>query len=263
MVHLYYLQSTPGIIISTRNENEFICNVRLISNQTYNWCQRNVLTLNLEKTYFIQFHTNHQRKSDFQLVVSDATIPIRNCTKFLDLSLDSKLSWNVHSSELTTKLNKACYAIRAIKSYVSLKILISIYFPYFHSLLTYGIIFWGSSHSTRDIFKIQKSVVRIITSNWRLVSCRPLFKQLKILTLPSQYIYSVLVFVAENRNFISFHLFAFRGSIQDYKPTGYGNSQIRLKQHKYTIILVLSLLSYMHFIEYKLFNICRHNYITV
>ena len=63
--------------------------------------------------------------------------------------------------------------------------------------------------------------------------------------------------------FISFHLFAFRGSIQDYNPRGYGNSQIRLKQHKYTLILVLSLLSYMHFIEYKLFNICRCNYITV
>ena len=59
---------------------------------------------------------------------------------------------------------------------------------------------FNSSHSTRDIFKIQKRVVRIITSNSRLVSCRPLFKQLKILTLPSQYIYSVLVFVAENRN---------------------------------------------------------------
>ncbi len=200
-----------SIIISARNENEFICNVRLISNQTYNWCQRNFLTLNLDETYFIQFRTNHQRKSDFQLVVSDATIPIRNCTKFLDLSLDSKLSWNVHSSELTTKLNKACCAIRAIKSYVSLKILISIYFSYFHSLLTYGIIFWGSSHSTRDIFKIQKSVVRIVG---------------------------------------------------DYNLRGYGNSQIRLKQHKYTLVLVLSLLC-MHFIEYKLFNICRHNYVTV
>ena len=203
--------------------------------------------------YWNGSHTNFKKTGRITLVTA----------QFHMNSLDSKLSWNVHSSELTTKLNKACYTIRAIKSYVSLKILISIYFSYFHLLLTYGIIFWGSSHSTGDIFKIQKSVVRIITGNWRLVSCRPLFKQLKILTLPSQYIYSVLVFVAKNRNFISFHLFAFRGSIQDYNLRRYGNSQIRLKQHKYTIILVLSLLSYMHFIEYKLFNICRHNYVTV
>ena len=48
-----------SIIISARNENEFICNVRLIINQTYNWCQRSFLTLNLEKTYFVQFRTNH------------------------------------------------------------------------------------------------------------------------------------------------------------------------------------------------------------
>ena len=64
-------------------------------------------------------------------------------------------------------------------------------------------------------------------------------------------------------HFISFHLFAFRGSVQDYNPRGYGNSQISLKQHKYTLILVLSLLSYMHFIEYKLFNLCRCNYVTI
>ena len=71
---------------------------------------------------------------------------------------------------------------------------------YFHSLLSYGILFWGSSHITRDVFRIQKRALRIITNNSRRTSCRPLFKKLNILTLTSQYIYSILIFVAENKN---------------------------------------------------------------
>jgi hypothetical protein len=52
----------------------------------------------------------------------------------------------------------------------------------------------------RTFFKIQNRVIRIITSNPRHESCKHLFKQLKILTLPSQYIFSVLVFIAGNRD---------------------------------------------------------------
>jgi len=42
-------------------------------------------------------------------------------------------------------------------------------------------------------------IIRIITNTGRRDSCRQLFKQLQILPLPSQYIYSLLVFVNKNR----------------------------------------------------------------
>ena len=102
-----------------------------------------------------------------------------------------------HISELTVKLNKACYAIRTIKPYMSLKVLKTIYFSYFHSLMTYGIIFWGNSHLNHIIFKIQKRIIRIIANKGKRESCRNLYKQLQILTLPS---FSLLVFVVRQRN---------------------------------------------------------------
>jgi hypothetical protein len=126
----------------------------------------------------------------------DSIIPNTTSIKFLGLLLDKKLTWKAHSRELSIKLNKVRYAIRAIKSLVSLKVLISIYFSYFHSLLTYDVIFWGNSPISKDIFKIQKRVITIITNNPR----HNLFKWLKILTPPSQYIFSVLVFIAGNRD---------------------------------------------------------------
>jgi hypothetical protein len=56
-----------------------------------------------------------------------------------------------------------------------------IYFSYAHSIMSYGIIFWGNSHLSNSIFKMKKRLIRIITNAGSRDSCRELFKQLQIL----------------------------------------------------------------------------------
>jgi hypothetical protein len=126
-----------------------------------------------------------------------------NSTKFLGLTLDNMLTWKEHIANLTTKLNKACFAIRAVKPYMSPKVLRSVYFTYFHSVMSYGIIFWGSSTLINNVFKIQKRVIRIIDNRFSQDSCRQLFKQYQSLTLPAQYILSLVMFVVKYKD--SFH----------------------------------------------------------
>jgi hypothetical protein len=58
----------------------------------------------------------------------------------------------------------------------------------------------GNSHLSGSIFKIQKRIVRIITNAGRQDSCHQLYEELQILPLPSQYIFSLLVFVNKNRS---------------------------------------------------------------
>jgi hypothetical protein len=82
---------------------------------------------------------------------------------------------------------------------MSLESLKMVYYAYFHSIMSYGLIFWGNSSHSSNIFSIQKTIIRIITG-CRKDSCRILFKQLKILPLQSQYILSVLLFVINNKN---------------------------------------------------------------
>jgi hypothetical protein len=48
---------------------------------------------------------------------------------------------------------------------------------------------------------MQKSVIRIMMGYWYRDSCRELFKELKILTLVSQYILSLLMFVVNNSEY--------------------------------------------------------------
>lgn len=62
-------------------------------------------------------------------------------------------------------------------------------------LLRYGILLWGNSGHAKRALIPQKQCVRAICNADILTSCRALFKQLKLLTVPSMYIYEVCLFV--------------------------------------------------------------------
>ena len=68
------------------------------------------------------------------------------------------------------------------------------------SIMSYAIIFWGNQPYSDKIFKIQKRVIRIITSSSMRDSCRELFKKLEILPLYSQYIFSISISVIKNKH---------------------------------------------------------------
>ena len=68
-----------------------------------------------------------------------------------------------------------------------------------------------------------------MTNKPKQESCRYLFRELKILTLPSQYIFSILVFVAENRN-----LFLSNKDIHSYNT--WCNLNLHLPSVRLTIV---------------------------
>ena len=149
---------------------------------------------------------------------------------FLELILDGVLSWKKHIDQLTGKLCLACYVLRNIREVMSRDILKSVYFAHIHSLLSYGIIFWGSSSYAKKIFMIQKKSIRIITNSKPTESCRHHFINLEIMTMYSQYIYSLMVYIVKNQ-----HLYEFNNEIHKYR-TRYNNDlhlrSANLKRYK-------------------------------
>ena len=111
--------------------------------------------------------------------------------KFLVPSTDTSLTWEHHTGELTSSLYKACYAIRSIKPFMSLDVLRSTYFLYVYSIISYGIIFWGNSSHSENIFKNKKIIIRIIMNSSKNASCWQLFKELNIFPIQSQCIFSI------------------------------------------------------------------------
>jgi len=148
----------------------------------------------------LQFHTKANKGNNTQILHDNKTIKTVKSVKFLGLTLDTTLNWKHHISELMSKLNKACHAIRSIKPFMLLAILNSTYCSYARSVVSYGLIFWGNSTDSDDIFKIQKRIIRIITNSNKNASCGELFRKLNILPLHSQYIYSILSFIIKNKD---------------------------------------------------------------
>jgi hypothetical protein len=64
--------------------------------------------------------------------------------KFLGSIVDSSLSWKDHINHLVTKLSAASYSIRILSVVMIQESLKMIYFAYVHSVMSYGIIFWGN-----------------------------------------------------------------------------------------------------------------------
>ena len=103
-----------------------------------------------------------------------------------------------HIEAIVPKLSAATFAMRIVQPFLSLDSLKLIYYSYFHSILTYGIVFWGNTPHSNVIFRMQKRIVRIMVGVSNRDSCREYFKRLKILPLQPQYLLPLLPFVTEN-----------------------------------------------------------------
>jgi hypothetical protein len=85
-----------------------------------------------------------------------------------------------------------------LSSVIDIKTILVVYHALFVSLLQYDIEMWGSSSSAEMILKIQKKYIRITTFSSPRTSCSNIFKELKILTLPSIYILRCLLWIKQN-----------------------------------------------------------------
>jgi hypothetical protein len=120
------------------------------------WFRNNLLSLNLNKTTYLQFQTTNTQKLDPNTTLLNNQITNSTNTKFLALAIEETLSWKCHINQIFPRLSSACYAIKVITPVMSEDTLKMIYHSYVHSVITYGIIFWGNLPHNTDIFKIQK-----------------------------------------------------------------------------------------------------------
>jgi hypothetical protein len=189
-----------SLLCSKFNFTELITTLKAILLKINEWFSLNSLTLNLNKTNCLYFAKKLNLLNNLNITYRDTQIHNTGNVKFLGRIIDSTLSWKDHINQLAIKLSSAVYAIRILSSVVSQENPLMIYYAYVHSIMPYGIIFWGNSTYSNLIYKIKKRTVRIIMKARNTDSCRPLFRLLNILLFYSQYIFSVSMFVVKNRD---------------------------------------------------------------
>lgn len=158
-----------------------------------NWFEKNSLTLNKSKTKILKFSY-----FDKETNVNNQQLTLEKETNFLGLILDSRLDWKSHIINLSKKISKFTYALGLISSYIGIKAALTAYYGYVYSRLQYGISFWGNSVNIQDLFIVQKRCIRRIFNLQYNQTCKPVFIDNGILTLPSLYVLECVTFVKTN-----------------------------------------------------------------
>lgn len=224
-------QNIPGFMVKyaddislITNSNDYTALVNEVNtklNNIFSYLCKNKLIMNENKTVNMSFHASHTKSQQSAFVKVNNKL-IRQTTQFklLGVVLDESLKWDHHIEILSSKLASVCYALKQMKEICSFDILKIYYHSNFESIMTYGIILWGKSPEAERIFRLQKRAIRCMLGMNLRDSCREKFKSLKILTLPSLYIYSILNFVKLNLANFTQH-----NSNHDYDTRGNNNLQ--------------------------------------
>jgi hypothetical protein len=174
--------------------------------QLESWFSKNNLIINADKTkaMFFQLMKPHDMIEPV-IIFNNMKITYTSQYSFLGVHIANNLKWSSHIHSLCPKLNKVCYIINSLKDVVSS------HFAKFQSLVSYGLIFWGGDSESCRVLKIQKRILRLMRGVNSRTSCGPIFKDSKILTVTSLYIFDVLCY------FWKYNLYATRNSdLHDY-----------------------------------------------
>ena len=161
---LHFAENTSMTIIES-DPHEFSNTVNNSIINFNSWFISNLLSLYIDKTLFLQFLMKNSKLTVLSISYENKHIMKVQKVKFLGLTIYNYLSQNFHIEEIIPKLNKACFTVRSVRPYLLYEVVRMIYFSYFHSILSYGIIFWGSSTPNNSIFKIQKRTIRVTVNS--------------------------------------------------------------------------------------------------
>jgi hypothetical protein len=148
-----------SLILTDTDRNDFSCNVHKMFEDLNTWFDNNLLNLNFDKAYYMEFKTKKHFNHNMQVQHNLNYITNTSVTKFLGLIIDDTLTWNQHILQLTKKMTTACYALRFVKHSLPLQTLKIIYYAYVHSIMCYGIIFWSTSTDANKVFVMQKKII--------------------------------------------------------------------------------------------------------
>jgi hypothetical protein len=216
--NMVFFVDDTSIITTESNKLDFNINVNQTFQDINTWFNVNLLTLNFNKSQYLEFRTKNYYNVNTQIKYNQKCMTNATEIKFLGLIIDDTLSGKQHIEQVVNKMFTACYALRNIKHVVPLDTLRVIYFAHIHSIIRYGIIFWGSSSHANRVFILRKKIIGIITNTRPRDSCREVFKNMEIITLYSQYVYSLILYTVNNK-----HLFNTNNEIHKYK-TRYNNN---------------------------------------
>ena len=145
------------------------------------WLEINKLSLNISKSRYMLFHRPNKQVNAPALQISNTNITKVNEFNFLGLTLDTNLKWRKHSEITSNKCSRTIGVLNKLKHILPQNKNKIIYKTLVLPNMNYCIVAWGSQ--CERIYKVQKKVVRILTTSRYNSHTDPLFKRLNLLKI--------------------------------------------------------------------------------
>ena len=127
--------------------------------------------------------SNKQVDLDIGVKINDVSIKRVECTKFLGVLIDNKLTWKEHIINVKGKLSKSLAILYRCSKLIDENALRTLYCSLFLAYLNYCCEVWGTTYKSnlRCLVILQKKAIRIISKVDRFANTTPFFMNLGLL----------------------------------------------------------------------------------
>ena len=157
-----------NIFVSGKTLSEAYSKANILLRSLDRYMTTNKLHINMTKCCYMIFRPTQrlvdQPDADYKLTINNCEIKHVLFTKFLGITIDEKLSWEQHITELKRKLYYSISTLSRIRHFIPNQLHKDLYYTLFESNISYCISSWGNiSHTKMEpLHKIQKKVIRIL-----------------------------------------------------------------------------------------------------
>ena len=184
-------------IIYSHDSTTSLCNTLNTELERLNaWFNLNKLSLNLQKTNYINFSTNNS-DSTIQIAINGSNIEKVNSTKYLGVYIDHHLNWKDHIAYISSKLSKSTAVIHKTSHVLDTKTLTLLYNAIIFPYLNYCVEVWGNTYETNlySLFIKQKKAIHIVCHAKYLDHTSWLFHKLKLLKSSDIVHFNACIFI--------------------------------------------------------------------
>ena len=147
------------------------------------WFNANKLTLNVTKSVYVVFGDHNNSLKNVTLKIGNTQIPKVSNAKILGLWIDEKLTWNTHIDKILTKMRSRIGLLKYSKNILTVHAKRILYFAQIYSVLTYGIVVWGTminNSRSNDLQRVQDTCVKQLDNHLTLPDIYKKHRLLKV-----------------------------------------------------------------------------------
>lgn len=155
-----------------------------------NFFSTKLLTINAQKTFFLPFTSYSSNLPDFsKLLIHSSSakfeISSKKYIKYLGLTIDCHLKWDIHAKNLVNKLRGLIAKFKLCKEFCNIPQLKILYYALVQSHISYGIIAWGGLNNIylKKIEVMQKWIIKIMYGKCYRYPTNQLYEESQLLDI--------------------------------------------------------------------------------